>query len=306
MQTEIADFISMMLRCAMPIMICGLGLVFSAKAGTVNIGAEGMMLTGSLMAVVGTHLFGNAVMGIVVAMLSSMLLSLIFAFFTVTIRADQTVMGMSINILALGFTTMLYRVLFGMNTTPVEITGLQTVALPGLSALPVLGPSLFSQNWIVYISFLLVPLTHVFLYRTRTGLSIRAVGEYPRACDTMGINVYQVRYGTILFSGLMSGLAGAYLSLGLLSFFVEDLTAGRGFMAVAAVVFGKYSPVGVMLAALVFGAGDALQYRLQVAGSGIPYQFLLMIPYVLTVVAVCGFTGKNKGPSAMGRPYVKE
>ncbi|MCC6147410.1 MAG: ABC transporter permease [Anaerolineaceae bacterium] len=306
MAIEISNYISMAIRSALPILICGIGLVFGSRAGIVNIGAEGFMLIGAFMGVVGSYLFSSAWIGVLVAMLSSMLISLIFAYFTVTVKADQVVVGMGINMLAIGLTTTLFRRLFGMNTEPIKIESFSPLAIPGLSDIPILGTSLFTQHAPAYLIFLCIPLASFILFRTDIGLKVRAVGEHPRACDTVGINVFKVRYGAILFSGLMAGFAGAYLTLGLLNFFVEDLMAGRGYMAVAAVVFGKYSPVGVMLAALIFGAGDALQYRLQAGGSVIPYQFLLMIPYVLTILAICGFVGENKGPAAMAQPYIKE
>jgi simple sugar transport system permease protein len=144
------------------------------------------------------------------------------------------------------------------------------------------------------------------MQKTDIGLKIRAVGENPRACDTVGINVNRIRYGTVLYSGAMAGIAGAFVSMGQLSFFTEGMVAGRGFMALAAVVFGNYTPAGVMLAALVFGAGDALQYRLQAINTGIPYQFLIILPYIITIVAVCGLIGKTRQPASSGVPYVKE
>lgn len=306
---EIVNFLSADLRTATPILICGLGLVFSARSGVVNIGAEGMMLIGALMGVVGSYLSGSVWVGVLAAMLSAVLVSLVFAYFTMTVRADQTVVGTAINTLGLGLTTTLSRVIFGLNTAPPQIDAFSPVVIPGLSRIPILGPVLFSQSIPVYIILLAVPVAWFVMYKTDLGLRIRAVGENPKACDTVGIPVVRTRYGAILFSGLMAGFGGAFLSLGSLSFFAENMVAGRGFMAVAAVVFGRFSPLGVLGAALVFGAGDAVMFRLQAAGTEIPHNLLLMIPYVLTILALCGVVGgkqRSAGPAAAGKPYVKE
>lgn len=303
--SEISHFLASDIRTATPILICALGLVFSAKAGVVNIGAEGMMLAGALMGVVGSYAFGNVWLGVLCAMLSAMVLSLLFGFLTVSLRADQTIVGAVINTFALGLTGTLSLTIFGLNAEPPKLDAFAPVSIPLLGDVPVLG-AILNQTAPVYIILLLLPLAHFVLFRTDLGLKIRAVGENPLACDTLGIDVYRIRYGTILFSGVMSGFAGAFVSLGSLSFFQDNMVAGRGFMAVAAVVFGKYSPFGVLGACLVFGAGDALMYRLQTAGMAIPYQFLMMVPYALTVLALCGFVGKSKGPATSGQPYVKE
>ncbi|MEG1449002.1 MAG: ABC transporter permease, partial [Oscillospiraceae bacterium] len=168
------------------------------------------------------------------------------------------------------------------------------------------GEALFNQSIPVYLAFLAVPVAWFVLQKTNIGLKIRAVGENPKACDTVGINVYRTRYMTVLYSGLMAGLAGAFVSMGQLSFFSEGMVAGRGFMALAAVVFGNYTPVGVMIASLVFGAGESLQYRLQALNTGIPYQFLVMLPYLITVVAICLLVRKSRKPASSAVPYVKE
>ncbi|MEL7608257.1 MAG: ABC transporter permease [Bacillota bacterium] len=306
MLSEITSFLSTDIRTATSIMICAIGLVFSSKAGIVNIGAEGMMLMGAFMGVMGSYLMGNVWFGVLFAMLSAMLIALVFAYFTVTLKADQTVVGTAINTLALGLTSTFSRIFFGMNAAPPKIDSFAPIALPLLSKIPALGPSLFTQPIPVYILYAIIPIAFFVLYKTNLGLQIRAVGENPRASDTVGVNVYRIRYGTILFSGLLSGFGGVFSSLGLLSFFTENMIAGRGFMAVAAVVFGKYNPLGVMGASLLFGAGEALKYRLQATNTGIPFQFLIMMPYLLTVLALCGFAGKPKEPKDLGNPYRAE
>lgn len=304
--TAIAKFIAADLRTATPLILAGMGLVFSSRAGLVNIGVEGMMLVGALSGVAGSWWFGSAWYGALFAMFMAGIISLIFAYLSVTVKADQIVVGAAINILGLGLTTTFARTLFGLNTAPPDIDSFEIIAIPILSKIPVLGPALFQQNALVYLALILVPIASFIMFKTDIGLKVRAVGEHPRACDTVGINVYLVRYVTIFISGLFSGLAGAYVSLGLLSFFTENMIAGRGYMALAAVVFGKYSPKGILLAGIIFGAAEAIQFRLQAAGTAIPFQFLLMLPYALTVFALAGFVGKSKAPAATAQPYHKD
>ncbi|MEL7610183.1 MAG: ABC transporter permease [Bacillota bacterium] len=306
MITEITNFLATDIRAATAIMICAMGLVFSAKSGIVNIGAEGMMLTGALMGVVGSYISGSVWVGVILAMVSAMVLALIFAYFTVHVRADQTVVGTAINTLGLGLTTTLSRVIFGLNMSPPKIDSFKPIQIPGLSQIPVIGEAIFNQPLPVYIILLLAPIAWFVMFKTNLGLKIRGVGEHHKACDTLGINVYKVRYGAILYSGLMAGFAGCFISLGSLSFFTENMVAGRGFMAVAAVIFGNFNPLGVVGASLVFGAGEAIMYRLQAAGTDIPFQFLLMAPYALTILALCGFVKKSAAPAALGQPYCKE
>ena len=302
----ITSFLASDIRTATPILIAALGIVFSERAGIVNIGTDGLMLIGALVCVAGSYFTGSVVLGTLIGMAITMLFSWVFAYFTITVRADQTVVGTAINIFAGGFTIALNRVLFGLNTSIPKIDVFDKVRVPLLSKLPIVGEALFNQSVPVYLAFLAVPVAWFVLQKTNVGLKIRAVGENPKACDTVGINVYRVRYAAVLYSGLMAGFAGAFVSMGQLSFFSEGMVAGRGFMALAAVVFGNYTPVGVMLASLVFGAGDALQYRLQAMNTGIPYQFLVMLPYVITVAAICLLVRKSNKPAASAVAYVKE
>lgn len=306
MLEQITEFLSTDIRTAMPILIAALGIVYSERSGIVNIGIEGIMLIGALAGVVGSFYTGSAWSGAILAILFGGLVGLLFAFLTVTLKSDQVVIGAAMNILGLGLTTTLSRVIFGINTAPPKIDSFKNIPIPLLSKIPIIGDVLFNQNAITYIIYILIPVLHYVLYKTELGLKIRAVGEHPKACDTVGINVLKVRYGTIIFSSMLSGLAGCYVSLALLSFFTENMIAGRGYIALATVIFGKYSPLGAVAAALIFGAGYALQFKLQALGSSVPYQFLLMVPYILTLLALTGFVGKTRGPEASGVPYEKE
>lgn len=301
----LTSFISATLRMATPLLIAGLGLVFSANAGIVNIGTEGFMLLGALMGCAGSYWTGSAVFGALVAMLSSMVFSAVFAFFVLNLKADQTVVGTAVNIFASGLTITLNRVIFNTATGVPMIETYNPVALPGLSKIPVIGIA-FNQALLTYLAFLAIPIVWYIMKKTHIGLQVRSVGENPRASDTLGISVLGTRWWTILLSGLLSGLAGSFMSMGQLSFFTEGMVSGKGFMALAVVVLGAYSPVGVMLASLIFGAGMALQYRIQAASTGIPYQIITMLPYLITLIAVCGFMKKSRAPAATAIAYSKE
>lgn len=302
----VISFLATDIRTATPILLAAIGLIFMGRSGIVNIGAEGKMLIGALAGVAGSYYLNSAWLGMLVAMLCGGLVGLLFAYLVVTLKASQVVIGAAINILGLGLTTTFARVIFGVNLAPPQIDTFKPMIIPVLSNIPILGHAIFKQMPVVYIGLLLVPITYIVLYKTPIGLKIRAVGEHPKAADTLGVNVFNIRYGTIIFGSMLIGAAGAFLSLGLLSFFTEDMVAGRGFIALAAVIFGKWNPLGVLGATLIFGAGDALHFRLQAGGNTIPYQFFLMIPYILTVLALAGLVGRVNPPAASGKPYVKE
>ena len=304
--TILISFLSSMIMLSTPTLIAALGIVFSERAGIVNIGTEGMMLMGALAGVIGSLLTGSVWLGALIAMLVAMLFAAIFGYFTVIVKADQTVIGTGMNILASGLTITVNRAFFGASTSPPKIDVFGKAPIPLLSDIPVLGQVLFNQPLPVYIAFLLVPVAWFVMFRTNTGLKLRAVGENPRACDTVGINVVRTRFMSILYSGIMAGFAGAFVSMGQMSFFTENMIAGGGFMALAAVVFGNYTPVGVMGAALVFGASNALKFLLQALDTGIPSQFLVMLPYIITILALCGLIRRSNKPASSAIPYVKE
>ncbi len=302
----ITSFLASDIRTATPLILAGIGLVFSERSGVVNIGAEGMMLVGAFVGVMISYYTSSALCGALAAMLSGLLIALLFAFICITLKANQIIAGTAINILASGFTVTMNRLVFGLSTSVNIIESYQPVPIPLLSDLPVIGDSLFHQTVVGYIAFLLVPISYFIMQRTKIGLRIRSVGENPKACATLGIHIIRLRYVTVMLSGLLCGLAGSFISMGLLSAFTEDMVAGRGFIVIAAVVFGNYTPVGVMLACLLFGAASALQYRLMAINSIVPYQFWTMIPYVITTIALCAYKTKSNQPAASGRPYDKE
>lgn len=302
MADMITNFLTADIRTAIPLLLAALGLVFSERAGIVNIGTEGIMLVGALLGCVGASLSGSSLVGALTAIFGGLVMSLIFAFFTITLRSNQIVVGTAFNIFAGGFTITLNRLLLN----GVKVKGYTNLPIPGLSKIPVAGDVLFNWSVPVYFAFICVPLCWFVLQRTNIGLKIRAVGEYPKACDTVGINVFRIRYGAVLFSGMMAGLAGSFVSMGQLSSFTEGMVSGKGFMALAVCVFGNYSPKTVLLAALLFGAADALKYRLLTTGLGGYYQFLNMLPYIITIVALCMFAKRSNKPACSGVAYRKE
>lgn len=287
-------------------MLAATGMIFSERAGLVNIGIEGVMLIGAFTGVAASFILGNAWLGILMVIIVGGLLGLLFTFLVETARSDQVVIGMAFNLLGLGMTTMLNRAIFGMNTAPPKIDSFLPLNIPVLSKIPYIGTAFFQHSSLTYLAFILIPIVFFVVYKTNLGLKLRAVGEHPRAADTVGIKVVRIRYMAGMVSCMFGAVGGAYLSMSQLNFFTENMTAGRGFIALAAVIFGKYSPVGVMGAALLFGAGNAVSYLIQATNSHIPGNIVLMIPYVLTIAALSGFVGKSVGPAASGKPYIKE
>lgn len=303
--TFIIALLSASIRMSVPILFAALGGMYSELSGVSNIGLEGIMLIGAFTGVVGSYYTGSYWMGALAAVVFGMLIAALFAFITVKIKINQIVSGVAINLLAVGLTSFFFRALFGITTVPITVNAFQPFEIPFLSSIPIIGEVFFKQTVLVYIAFLLVPISAYVLYKTAWGLNIRTVGEHPMAADTVGISVDKVRTICVLLSGALGGLGGAFLSLGQFNMFVDNMVSGRGFIAVAAVIFGRWSPKGILLASLLFGFADALQIRIQMTGFNIPYQFLLMFPYILTIIVVTGIVGKSSSPRALGRPYEK-
>lgn len=305
--TFLVGLLQATLRTATPLLLAGLGELFSERAGVLNIGLEGIMLIGSLFGFLVANQTGNTWLGILLGGVAGLLISLIHALLSITFGVNQTVSGVGINILCLGISMTVYRTVFGMASSGVPTApAQQPVWIPVLSELPVIGPVLFQQIPLVYIALALVPIAWVILYKTEIGLAIRSVGEHPLAAETLGINVQRLRYACVLTCGFLTGVAGTFLSLGLLNIFLDNMTAGRGWIALAVVIFGKWEPGGLLAASLLFGLANAFQLRLQATGFDIPYQFLLMAPYVLTIVALISAVGRSTGPAALAKPYLKE
>jgi general nucleoside transport system permease protein len=306
----LVNFLSSALRSAAPILVTTLGFCISERSGLLNIGIEGTMITGAFTGFTVSFFTGNPLLGIVCAVITGIAMNLLYGFFSISRRANQVVVGMAMNIFAIGLTGFLFRRFFSSSadwSSGAVVSTLENLPVPVLHRIPLIGPVLFNQNIIVYISFLLIPLLHIVLFHSALGLKIIATGEHPKAADSLGINVYRLRYWAVVFSGACAGLGGAYLSIAHSNTFVESMTAGRGFIALAVSILGRRKPWGVFAGALLFGGANSLQLRLQTGGSEIPYDLILMIPYILTVIAVVVFSRNQiDAPGALAKPYTKE
>jgi ABC-type uncharacterized transport system permease subunit len=305
-QTFLIGVLAAGVRLATPILLAALGEVFAERAGVLKISIEGEMLVGALFGFLGAFYLNNIWLGMLIGMVIAAVYSLIAGVLSITLKVDQVITGITLNILALGLTSFIFRFILKKSLIPPSIKPLAVFKIPILSKIPVIGPIVFQQNLIVYLTFfVLVPVSTFVLFKTTFGLNLRAVGEHPLAADTVGINVYRTRYLCVMLGGLFAGLGGAFMTLAQLNMFTENMTAGRGFIALAAVIFGKWHPIGAMIATLLFGTADALQLRLQGLGVDVPYQFLLMLPYILTIIALVGVVKRTNAPSALAMPYQK-
>ncbi len=293
------------IRLATPILLAALGEIFVERAGILNLGVEGIMLMGALSGFLGGYWSGNLWAGVLAGMLTGVLFGLLMGFMSITVRANQVVAGIGITILGGGLSTLLFRLAFGLRTIPPTLDIFPTLPIPLLSQIPFIGPVLFEHNVLVYLALILVPAASAVLYRTHFGLKVRAVGESPDAVDARGISVARTRYLALIIGGAMAGLGGAYLVLGSLGLFWTQMTAGRGFIAIAVVVFSKWDPARALLGALVFGVASALQISLQTLGMPIPSQILLMLPYIITIIVLVGVSRRAEFPSAYAVPYFR-
>jgi general nucleoside transport system permease protein len=298
------------LRFATPLAFAAMGGIFCERSGVINIGLEGMMLAGAFFGIVVAAETGQWELGILGAMGAGGALALIHAFFCIHLRADQIISGFAINFLALGLTGYLFRSVYGTRGTPELPEEIPDVNLGFIKDIPFFGDIFGQLNLMIWLMLLTVLLSWVVLFKTPLGLRIRSVGEHPKAADTLGISVFKIRYAAVILSGLLAGLGGAYLSFGFGNAFNENMTAGRGYIALAAVIFGNWRPFGAFGACLLFGFSSALALRLQ--GSPLlpsdlaSANLLQTLPYVLTLVALVGVIGRSRGPAAAGRPYVKQ
>jgi ABC-type uncharacterized transport system permease subunit len=302
--TSFATLLASTIRNSTPLIFAALGGMFSERSGVVNIGLEGLMLISAFAGVVGASLSGSALVGLGFALAAGLIFALIHALMSITFEADQIISGTAINLLALGGTGFLMVQIFGSGGTSPRVPGFKEVAIPLLSDIPLIGPGLFNQSLLVYLMYLLIPITWFVVFRTPFGLRLRATGEVPEAVDTAGVSVSRMRYYGVALSGLLAACGGVYLSMGILSAFTEGMTNGRGFIALAALIFGRWNPIGAAGAALLFGFALAVTY--QVPQEVIPLEFIQMLPYILTIVALAAFGGRAIAPAAIGKPYRKE
>ncbi len=291
------------IRLAVPIALASIGGTFSERSGIINIGLEGMILSGAFAGVVGSFYTGNPWIGLLFAMLAGGGLAAIFAVFAIDLKANHVVAGVGVNILAAGATTWLMQVIWGEKGSSPGVTGLPEWSIPVIKDIPVIGTLLGKQSPLVYIMFVLVILSWLLLFKTSLGLRIRMTGEHPEAADTLGINIRKIKYFSVILSGVFSGLGGAYLSLGQLNWFSSNMSAGRGYMALAANIFGQWNPLGGLGASFLFSFTDSLQMRLQSMNLGIANEIIQMFPYIITVVVIAGAVIKSRPPEALGEHY---
>jgi simple sugar transport system permease protein len=292
---------------ATPIALAALSGIWCERAGVVNIGIEGMMLAGAFLAVVFASVSRSLFVGVLGGVLFGVLLGALHAVLAIRYRVNQVISGTGIIILALGLTSYLQRAVLNRYpelNQPGPVIG--ALSIPGLWRLPVLGPLVFNQSPLIYVLLLLMLLTGLIMYRTRWGLRVRSVGEHPRAADTLGINVYGIRYLSVMIGGAIAGLAGAYISIGSAGRFNEGMTAGKGFLGLAAMIFGNWDPGGALVGSLIFGFFDSWQEKLAILQVGVPPDLLGMAPYLATMIVLAGFVGRVRMPAADGEPYEKQ
>ena len=300
-------FFAAILRIATPLILATIGEMFTERGGVLNLGIEGIMVLGSMTGFTAAYYSGSLWLGILAAMATGALAALLMGFLTVTLGLSQHVSGIGTTLLCTGLAFFFYRLIFGQPSLPPNIEAFKAVPLPLLSKIPVLGPVLFEQFALVYLALLLVPAAAFVLYHTPWGLSLRAVGENPRAADGAGVSVAKMRYQALVVSGMLMGAAGAYLSMAQFNAFTFGVISGRGWVCIALVAFGQWSPWKCLAGALLFGFVDALQLRLQASGViDIPYQFFLMLPFVLTIVAMAAVSRSATPPAALLVPFRKE
>jgi general nucleoside transport system permease protein len=298
-------FLASTVALATPILLAALGELLVEQSGVINVGIEGAMLAGAFFALAAAYFSGSLALGLLAGVAAAVALNALLALLVVNLAVNQVVAGTALDILALGLTGVFYRQMFGVTGSAFVVQQFGALALGPLSRIPVVGRALFDQNVLVYVAFAMVPLLALVISRTRYGLRLRAAGERPEAADALGLGVYRLRWEALLAAGVLTGLGGAFLTLAYTGTFIEGMSAGRGFVALAVVILGRWKAWGCAAASVLFGAAMALQFGLQALGTAVPYQVFLALPYALTLVVLAGFGGQADAPSALGEPYVR-
>jgi simple sugar transport system permease protein len=301
MSDVVTPFLAATIRTATPLALAAFGELLVERAGLINVGLEGAILAGAFGALLGASA-GGVAGGYLGAIVGGVLVATLFALFVVVLRADQIITGTALTLLSLGATGTLYRAMYGSTGAALDLPTSAPFPIPGLAAIPVIGPALFAQPPITYLVYAMVPAIWWWLQRTHSGLALRAVGERPEAAEAAGVPVNRLRTLSVLAGGVLAGLAGGSLVLAQAGTFAEGMSSGRGFIAIAIVVLGRWRPLGVALGALLFGAASALQFTFQAMGWNAPYQLFLVTPYLLTLAALAGAVGRARAPAALGKP----
>ena len=302
----IAGLMGAMMRMATPIIFATLGEILAERSGVLNLGIEGIMLMGAMTGFLVSFVSGSLWVGVFAAALVGMILGLLMAYLSVHLGLSQHVSGLGITLFATGLAMFIYRLRFGSPTVPPTVEPFKQIAIPLLSKIPIVGPGLFTQYSLTYMAWLLVPILSILLYRTKVGLKIRTVGENPLAADTIGVNVNLTRTLCLVIGGALMGIGGAFLTLAHQNMFLIDVIGGRGWVAIAMVIFGNWDPLKGTIGALIFGFLDGLQLRLQGLGFDISFHIFLMIPYLLTIIALIGVSRKAAIPAGLLKPYRRE
>jgi simple sugar transport system permease protein len=304
---SLAGLIAGSVTLAVPLVFGSLSGVLCERVGVVNIAIEGQLLFGAFSAAVMTTVTGNVYVGLIAAAVAGTLVSLVLAVFSIKYVVNQIIVGVVLNVLVSGLTGFLFSTVLTRDPAAFNTPShLPIVNIPLLSEIPVIGPILFRQSVVGYLMYIAVAVVYTGLYHTRWGLRVRAVGEHPKAADTVGINVNATRFRNVLLGGAVAGVGGSFFTLVAVDSFTKDMSSGRGYIALAALIFGRWNPIGAFLAALLFGFADNLQTNLTIIGTPVPSQFMLMLPYAVTIFAVAGLVGRSRPPAADGVPYVKD
>jgi ABC-type uncharacterized transport system permease subunit len=304
-ETELVLFLEASVRLGVPLALAAMGETITERSGVINIGLEGSLIAGALGGALGALALGGAGAGVLAGTASGLAVALVFAAFAVGLGTDQIITGTAVTLAGLGLTGAVYQARFGATGTALTLPTLAPTEVPGVVEIPLIGTALFAQAPTAYLAYALAPLLWWFLFRTAWGLELRAVGEQPEAARAAGVRVRWVRFWATAFGGALAGTAGAHLALAHAGTFAENMSAGRGFIAIAVVVLGRWNPVLVLLAALFFGAASALQFLLQAVGLDAPYQLFLALPYLLTLAALAGWVGRARAPAALAIPWPK-
>lgn len=306
MDTTIIDFLRLVLLSMVPFVLAGQGTMLGGRTGVFNVSQEGMMLVGASLGFLVSYYSGSILVGVIVAMLAGALFGFALAYFTTNLKMNQFVIGLSLFFIGLGVSTLIPKLVLGITLTPPLIPTLKSIPIPLLSQIPFIGPILFNQNILVYVSILVSVALWYFLFRTQKGLELRSVGEYPMTADSLGINTTKMRYWSTIIGGMLIGMAGAYLPMVYAGTFTEGMTMGRGWLAIALTFFGGWSPLPILFGSLFFSAVEVLAFRVQVIGSVVPYQFLQMLPYLATILVMVFTFKRSRVPGFLGKNYDRE
>lgn len=303
---SVSSFLTSAVRQAIPLTLAGLGVAWSERSGILNIGEEGIMLNGAFVGFMVAFITGNLFLGILGGALGGIIIALIHAFLCIRCKANQTIVGLALNFFTQGLTSFVFLLFFGQGSSLPSLAKLKAIKIPLLSEIPVVGNALFNQNILAYILYAAIICFTIIFYKTEWGVKLIAVGENPRAADSAGINVFKIRYLACIINGIFGGIGGSYITLGQLGYFQEDIVSGKGYIALVAVILGRYHPVAVFASAMIIGFAESMQFYLQTKGIPMPSQAFSMMPYVIAVIVLLFSIGRNFTPKALGKPYERD